>query len=308
MKLRLLAGLFSVVLIGGFLAFNQSMNSNDSARTTEPCEEPLTYQFGNIDSRYDISRKQLREVMNKVEALWATALDKKVLSYNDNGKVTIELVYSEDQERTDREQELSKQIREKKIETTVAEDKYNRLSSKFKTQRSKFQQLVSEYNSLIETYNELRKQWQDKEIPEDVKKKMEQLKYKISQKEITVNNFQRDLEELRKKTNKQSRELNQLIDEQNKLINKYNSQFSKPEQFDQGRYLKNGPEEVVRIFQFSNLSELKTVLAHEMGHALGLQHVENSQSVMHYMMGSQNIFNLSLTEQDIAALKERCAN
>ena len=287
--------------------FTQGENSTNSIKTLEPCEEPLTYKLGNIDSRYDINRNQLAEVMGKVEKLWSHALDKQILRYDPDGKVTIQLVYSEEQKRTENEWALSKRIREKNSETAKAQQKYNQLSSKFKSQRNKFKQLVSDYNNLIETYNNLRKKWRDEDIPHDIKQKLQTLKQQISQKETKVNRFQNNLEALRKKTNQQSRQLNQLIDKQNELIKQYNQTFSDPRKFDQGRYFKKGSQEIVRIFQFSNLSELKTVLAHEMGHALGLKHVENPESVMNYMMGKQNIFNLSLTKQDIAALKERCA-
>ena len=46
------------------------------------------------------------------------------------------------------------------------------------------------------------------------------------------------------------------------------------------------------------------VLVHELGHALGIGHVENPDSIMYsYSIGE----TLTLSEEDLAALKEVCA-
>jgi ElaB/YqjD/DUF883 family membrane-anchored ribosome-binding protein len=121
-----------------------------------------------------------------------------------------------------------------------------------------------------------------------------------------INQMQDNLESLRKRTNTKSEELNKLVEDQNRMIATYNNRFGSSTKFDQGQYVKEGTNESIKIFQFADQSQLKTVLAHEAGHALGLQHVNNPKSVMYHMMGKQNMFNLKLTAEDIAAIKERC--
>jgi predicted Zn-dependent protease len=54
--------------------------------------------------------------------------------------------------------------------------------------------------------------------------------------------------------------------------------------------------------------ELMLVLAHEMGHALGIGHVDNPQSVMYRLMGNQARPGLELTEDDRYALMDICNN
>jgi predicted Zn-dependent protease len=62
----------------------------------------------------------------------------------------------------------------------------------------------------------------------------------------------------------------------------------------------------INIYQFHDESDLELVLAHELGHALGLNHVENPESVMYYLMEKQNLENIQLTTQDLQAIKNVC--
>ncbi|MDZ7681079.1 MAG: matrixin family metalloprotease [Fodinibius sp.] len=90
------------------------------------------------------------------------------------------------------------------------------------------------------------------------------------------------------------------------MVTEYNRRFSVAKKFNQGRYIRQGNDERINIFQFANDAQLKTVLAHEAGHAMGLEHVGNPRSLMHAIMQQQDIYNLSLSDEDLAAIRNRC--
>jgi hypothetical protein len=93
-------------------------------------------------------------------------------------------------------------------------------------------------------------------------------------------------------------DLNLRINQKNDLVDEYNQTFSGERKFTQGAYEWNQSGKTIQVFQFNSLDELKLVLAHEVGHALGLDHVENPSSIMHYLMGNQKVYGLSLTEDN----------
>ena len=48
-------------------------------------------------------------------------------------------------------------------------------------------------------------------------------------------------------------------------------------------------------------------MTHEFGHALDMDHVENSESIMYYLRDSDNTFSSPiLTEEDKAELRKAC--
>lgn len=245
--------------------------------------------------------------MKEVEQLWASAMDQPVLQYSKNGKVVIHLIYGEEQKRTEAEQLLTQKIQTKKDQITILEKEYEKLRANFLETREDFEGTLSDYNEKAREYSRLAEKWKGKQIPEETFKKLKRMEKNIKQLRALVERKRDNVESLRQKTNTKSRKLNRLIDVQNEMITDYNEQFSIAKKFNQGRYVREGESERINIFQFSNLAQLKTVLAHEAGHALGLDHVkDNPQSIMYPIMGEQNIFDLSLTDEDITAMQNRC--
>jgi predicted Zn-dependent protease len=68
-------------------------------------------------------------------------------------------------------------------------------------------------------------------------------------------------------------------------------------------YESDGINSKIDIFEFSSRSKLVRVLAHEFGHAIGIEHVVDPKAIM-YRLNEAN--SETLTQDDIAALKEKC--
>lgn len=291
------------------LSYDHDFSLPGNSSPPSPCVEPLTYRFGDIDSRFNITKKQLADIMKEVETLWTTAMDRELLKYQENGRVVIKLIYSKEQKRMEDERAFSKRISVKKQQIEVMKREYKRLEKRFKERQADFKSTLADYNNLVKSYNNEISEYQKQGgISREQKDRLKETKRKISRLKREVNRKQKNLELLRKRTNAKSRQLNSLVEQQNKMIAKYNKRFGEPRKFDQGRYIRQGQNKQINIYQFANDAQLKTVLAHETGHAMGLGHVDNPKSIMHAMMDKQNIFNLTLTKEDISAIKEKCEN
>lgn len=303
-------GFFVLLILTGALLI--LITDTDVASTnisaSQPCEEPLTYRIGDIDSRFNISTQQVAAIMEEVEELWETASERDLLDYHEEGKVTIDLVYSKEQKRSEEEQLFSNQIETKKEQVEATRGEYQRLAERFEHKENDLKSTVSKYNRLADSYNELAEELQGQEPSTGNIDKLKKLEIQIKKLESDIERKQENLELLRKQTNAKSEQLNNLIKEQSRMIARYNKQFGGVKRFDQGQFIKKGENETIKVLQFSNRSELKTVLAHEIGHALGISHVNNPKSVMYHKMRRQDIFDLELSNEDVIAIKDRCGN
>ena len=88
----------------------------------------------------------------------------------------------------------------------------------------------------------------------------------------------------------------------NREVSIYNATFGKGRIFDQGEYDGKG----INIYQFDNEDDLRLVIAHEFGHALTIDHVEDKYSIMYPIIGKQDAENPIPSQEDITALQERC--
>ena len=307
MNSKIYSTLFILILFGGWLFFSDGLTIESSEqKPPSPCQEPLTYRLGDIDSRFGITQKEVVEIMDEVEQLWESAIDKDLINLSQDGQIALNLIYSEEQQLTDAERQFSDRINAKEQRASVVEREYKRLSDRYKKAEEDVQQTLNEYNSKIEAYNQLAKKWDGKEATSQIVARFKTLEREINTLEASLKRKKQSLESLRERTNAKTKQLNTLIKQHNNLIAEYNGRFSKPRKFDQGRFVKQGENQEINIYQFGNRAQLKTVLAHEVGHALGLDHVNNPKSLMYHMMGNQNMADLKLTKEDISALKKKC--
>ncbi|MEL7834511.1 matrixin family metalloprotease [Fodinibius sp. N2] len=307
MNAKLYSTLLLVILIGGWVVLDEGFTfTNTENSKSVPCQQPLTYQLGDIDSRFDISEHELIEVLEEVEALWSSALGRDVVDFSESGTVLVHLIYSEEQQRTDAERQFSNRIKAKEQEEEVARREFDRLSKRYEQKKQDVQQTLETYNETASTYNELAQKWKGKEATSEIIAKFKKLEQQIKNLEADLKHKKKNLQQLHQQANNKTEQLNRLVNEYNQLIDEYNERYSEPRRFDQGRFVKQGTQEEINIYQFRNRAQLKTVLAHEVGHALGLKHVSNPKSIMHKMMAEQNMGNLQLTDEDITALQQQC--
>ena len=119
------------------------------------------------------------------------------------------------------------------------------------------------------------------------------------------------LEANRQALNRLTDELNELIRKRNALLilanseaSAFNDSESAGVQFEQGRYVRTGGEEWIDIFQFESKDGLLVILAHELGHALGIKHNANPSSIMSPLIHTDR---LVLTAEDEDGLKAACS-
>jgi predicted Zn-dependent protease len=292
-------------LLGGILYLNNEASLIQWRHT--PCSEPLTFRTGDIDERFGINEADLKQLMAEVSELWAGATGNSVIIYAENGSISVNLIYAEQQLLTDSERQFRDRLRAEEQSISVAEREYLRMNQRFKEMESEYRQdsnrLQNEIQELNSWVNRMNDEGGFNEREVEI---FESRKQDIDQKTAALNRRALLLQQEAERLNSTIDQLNHKINQKNILINEYNNTFTGTNRFTQGSYENIGNVKRINIYQFSHRDELRLVLAHEVGHALGINHVDNPKSIMYNLMGSQNMSDLSLTAEDIDALKKIC--
>ena len=127
---------------------------------------------------------------------------------------------------------------------------------------------------------------------------MDQKKASLDVQRNNLQNMINELNSLQAQINQNISTHNSRVDNVNAVVNSYNA--NSLGEFEKGLYSSFG---TIDIYEYEDLNSLKRVLAHELGHALGMDHVAAKKSIMHYIDDSTG-FNI--TPADTLELDKVC--
>lgn len=282
---------------------------NSEPQVQPACAEPLTFRIGNIDERFSITKNEVVSMMEDVARVWSDAADTTILTYDESGEISVNLVYAEEQQLSDRERQYRDRLEHEEFSITVLENEYKRLNREYESEVQTYDEDSRELQQTIHQLNEwVRQKNEQGGFNEQDLKQFERRKTEIDQVKLDLARREKALAQKAAELNEKITFLNQKVEAKNLLVDEYNRQFPGVRKFTQGAYEWTNDSRTINIFHFLDKNELRLVIAHEMGHALGMGHVSNPESVMHELMESQNRRELALTDEDIQALKSVCQN
>ena len=282
--------LFSFVFIG--ITLNQTV-----------CDNVLHYTIGTFDNRFEISREDFELTLLEAEFIWESVFAFNLFEYDTEAKFKINLVFDERQQFTFEERRSREKLESSEIGREFFSEEYKTLTEKYSRVAREYETAFALYEKFLRQYNITVNRWNKRGgAPPHIYEQLDKDK-NILEKEVEKLEQKRfDLNSLALKINNVAQENNQLVDAYNTNVLTYNNKFGMQREFDQGDY--RGDE--INVYKFDTLSDLRLTMAHEFGHTLGLSHVDNSSSVMYYLMAEQNLLDPTLTKEDIEALKSEC--
>ncbi|MEK7133477.1 MAG: matrixin family metalloprotease [Patescibacteria group bacterium] len=272
-----------------------------------PCRSPITYSLGSIDKRFGISEKSLVADLVEAESIWEKSSDKDLFEYAvSGGDVTVNLVYDERQASTDRLQDVGIQIDRSKSTYDTLKQKYDSLSALVEAQQAQYQRDAAAYKIHESAYNAEVASWNTRGgAPPRVYEQLEQKKAVLQREVEELNMVQGQLNSNIQTLNALATTLNQLIVQLNLNVEQYNQAGAAQGEFEEGVYESSAGKQKIDIYEYSSRSALVRVLAHEMGHVLGVEHVADPEAIMYKINQGKN---MRLAQDDITALNAQCSS
>lgn len=262
--------------------------------TVNSCQVPIYYSIGTIDEVFELSLEEAKSSASAATAIWEPLSERSLFRYDENASLKINFIFDERHARFQTKEMWQ-------MELNRLEEAYRSLERQYESLENRYNQLVGELRAAESRYEELVSRLEQERSRRASSESSEAALESVLEQERVVN-------QLATQVNGTVDQMNPLVDKVNEAIatynaeaERFNTQFGESESFTQGDFSRD----TINIYTFSNTKDLTQVLAHEFGHALGLEHVDEEGAVMYYMVSDSDA-PMTLRQSDKTEFLRAC--
>lgn len=281
-------------------------NLNYQIEQTVPCQKPITFSLGAIDPKFKLSDNQILTAINEASAVWSQPINRQLFAYaTTSGELAINFVYDYRQETTDKLKKLGIVVETNQQSYETLKAKYDALNAKYKLEAAALKQMSADFDRQQAAYNAEVAKWNKRGgATKEVVDRLDKTKNELELQLAAINAKTDSVNQLIENLNTEGDALNQLIKDLNLNVNKYNTTGDVVgREFEEGVYIQDENGRRIEVYEFGDRAQLVRLLAHELGHAIGLEHSTGTTDIMYYL---NEAGNEKLTANDLMALQTRC--
>lgn len=263
--------------------------------TYSSCDKPLAYKLGDIDPKFGLTKEQFLADTKQAAQIWQKAEVKQVLTFDATAgnAITINLTYDQRTALNNQINNLEQQVTRKDQSLQSDVNAYQKQVDDFKKRLADFHNQVLALNQQIDYWN------QKGGAPADVYQKLITQQNDLAKERDSLKAEADSLNQTAQKLNLSTQDYNLGVNQLNNTISTFKEALNqKPEEG-----IFNSRTQTIDIYFNNSYGELIHTLAHEMGHALGLQHNDNQASIM-YPYTTETVV---ASVDDIKSLDSICA-
>lgn len=292
MRIRFIILLLGTLLVSGWYYY----------QIAPPCVIPKKYTIGVIDPRFKLKQVEAEKIVTDATVVWEEAVGRDLFVYDSTASFKVDFIYDERQSKSDTAEIQKEVLTEKEAESKKIGEEYTALVAEYDNVKKAYDSETAKYQKILHTFNVTVKKFNDVGgAPADEYTKLQKTETNLKADEQKLKTTANTLTTIAKKINTLSEAGNAAIAEYNNRVRNFNETFTGGEQFTQGDYTGTG----IHVYNFKDTNELRNVLIHEFGHAIGLAHVEGRASIMYYLMDQQPTTS-ELSKEDRVALALTC--
>lgn len=269
-------------------------------RITHPFDTRLRYRIVDVDPRFKLTTEQVKQLSVQATQIWKDGTGQDYFVYDPNAQLAIHFIYDERQIESEQRREHLSQLETGQRQWLDKKQRLDQTEQEILNNKQFLDLKQQQLNQQIQQYNQ--EQLTAQQRPASIvdrdyfQRRQQALQDNIQQVQQEITQYNQKISTL----NQQVDELNQLNQQLDQSVHQYKQRFQ-PHLFHKGLF--NGRE--ILIYEFESEDDLRLTLAHELGHALGLQHANDPAALMYPLMKDQNAENFSLTQADRELLINR---
>lgn len=277
-----------VITIGVIYYYRESWA--DFINPPKPCSKPITYSIGTFDTKFGITKEEFVRDIEKAGSVWEKATGKNLFEYSETGTLVINLEYDYRQQTTDQLKEAGAAISDDRSTYNTLKEKYTSENQTYTSRKKILEQNLQEYNNQKTAYEQQVDYWNSHGgAPKSEYQTLQNQKNDLRQQGLVINKESDELSVLNKELNATITALNEVAKKLNIKVTDYNTiGTSTGEEFREGEYVSDEKGIRINVYQFGDNAKLIRLLEHELGHALGLDHVEDREAIMYRLNSSTN--------------------
>ncbi|MCF7865049.1 MAG: matrixin family metalloprotease [Candidatus Pacebacteria bacterium] len=321
--------LLGMIVIAGGLSYAYPDRARGLLNLLEkkiaPCKSPITYSIGTVDPRFSISNKILIDNLKDAENIWesvsalsspssadpsssasmGSTSNSNLFQYQEKGgEVTINFVYDGRQDSTNKLVALGIKTDNTKESYQALKQRYDALRTQVDSQKAEYTRKAAAYKQAESSYNAEIAKWNAQGgAPRGTYENLQTEKSDLAAQFANLKSIEKDMNTNVDTLNALATRINQLIVQLNINVEQYNREGASAGEFEEGVYQLSGGIQTINIYEYVDHISLVRVLSHEMGHALGLDHVDDSRAIMYKTNSGKG---LEATEADIEELSSVC--